>query len=267
MPMKKILGCFLLIFFLSSCIVIHNGNVSAGPLLSAKDQYVNLVVGEAETALVFGLGKFDQDQLVLEAKKNLFSKLQLHKNEYYANFTCDINKKYVLGFFLQIIKATVSADVMRANDSSNNVIHMDYLRKLNISVNATQNTESIKQAATSKYFNGNQLVNGDTIFFSKDALNYNAYVVDQRDNEWVVLKAVGNDYQNILVPLLTNSFFFNHSDLPIVKIGMTFNIDVPDEYNTFPVKKTFKVIGVCNDLVLLKLNKLFVVREAISLSK
>lgn len=263
--MTKFFVLFLFATLLSSCVVIHSGNVSSGPLLNVKDQYVDIVVGEAKSVFIIGLGNLEQDHLVLDAKKDLFSKLHLRKNEYYSNFTTDISKKYIFGPFIQIIKATVSADILKSNDSSSVPVGMDYLKKINLGVKPLYKPKTSNLPLDRNRFNANQLANGDTVYYSSDAINYHLYLVNQIDKESVVLKATGPDYQNILVPLLKNSFYFKNAESGGFKNGMEVVIEVPDDFYSHPVKKKFTVLGFCNDFVLLISDNAYFVRQISSL--
>jgi hypothetical protein len=102
----------LIVAGLSSCMVIHSGNVSSGTLQNFNDEHVAIATGVSKSLIFFGLAGDYSNEMILDAKMNLFRNRPLREGEYYTNFTCDISRKIILGVFFET-RVTVSAEVLR----------------------------------------------------------------------------------------------------------------------------------------------------------
>jgi hypothetical protein len=113
--MKKGILIFFIGIILSSC-AFHSGNISSGPVIDCPMK--DIVTGEASTVRLFGLiGGFDRNGLILEAKRDLYSKYKIGKNFRLTNFSVDFKTSFVL--FYSVTKATVSADLHDCDTSVN----------------------------------------------------------------------------------------------------------------------------------------------------
>ena len=111
--MKKILFLFLITSFLSSCMVMHSGNMveSSGPNQN-NFTYINNAVGSSSATYILGFGGFGHKGLVREAKNDLIKNYPVKNGEALINFTVDVSTKYFLN--LVIIKSVVvSADIIK----------------------------------------------------------------------------------------------------------------------------------------------------------
>ena len=237
--MKPILIGFSL--FLSSCISFHSGSVSSGPLLHSSDQYSDIASGTSRSVFVLGFGNSKKIKLVQEAKKNLYLFRPLHKNEYYANFTTDINKKIIF-FVAGIIDVSVSADVLKSNDTT--TAGFSNLFNSKIKPGITINNNNPQKPIT--------LLNGDSVYYSSNTKNYNLYTVSSLDKQTAVLNSVNPAFKNTLVPIAENTFFIKTGTFNNFKAGDKLETEVFDKfYNTFK-KETCIIYGFSENTVLVK---------------
>lgn len=214
MRFKKLyfLGLVIPIFF-SSCLVLHNGNVSSGPLVNINDRYVDIARGEAKSVFVFGLGDLENDVLLFDAKNNLFINRPLQKGEYYANFTSDVSKKFIL-FFIAINKVTISAEVLRVNDTSNTVLSKSFKDIIRI------NNEKLFFVSETDTFKVN-----DKVYYNYDAdatintKNFNLYKIVAINKKEVNLKPMYSNKENEVVIINNAIFYSTTKNLKDYKIG------------------------------------------------
>lgn len=128
--MKQLIFFFIIPFFISSCVVNNFGNVSSGPILNINDKYVDIATGQSESSSYFWIFGNYNNKLILTAKEDLFRNRPLRTGEYYSNFSCDISKKLIL-FLFHITKVTVSAEVLKIDESKNNEITDSTLKAIN----------------------------------------------------------------------------------------------------------------------------------------
>jgi hypothetical protein len=220
--MKKIIFASTVVFlFLSSCITSHNGTVSSGPLIHPSDKYLDISSGFASSVFVLGIGNGSKQQLVNDAKKKLYTKRPLQKGEYYSNFTTDINKKWMF-FIVQKIAVSVSADILVTGDTSSYGFGSAFSKKITPFVPAKN------KGVVSPDFNGNVIINGDSVYYSYNAKNYNLYVVSSLDNESAVLLSSDPAYKSILVSVKQNYFFIKKDMGNSIKINDKATIAVLD---------------------------------------
>ncbi|MBA2613287.1 MAG: hypothetical protein H0U95_15060 [Bacteroidetes bacterium] len=244
--MKKIIISSLAVFvFLSSCITMHTGTVSSGPLFHWSDKYVDISSGSSSSVFIFGLGNAKKQELVNDAKKRLYSTRPLQKGEYYSNFTTDINKKWIF-FIAQKINVTVSADILITGDTSSYGFGNTFSKKI------TPFVPSKNKGVISSDFNGNTLVNGDSVYYSYNAKNYNLYMVSSLDKESTVLLSSNPAYKSILVSLSQNYFFIKKDLGNIIKIDSRTIIEVLDSYTGKYINEEGNVVGYANTNALVK---------------
>jgi hypothetical protein len=109
------ISVFVILFF-SSCIVTHSGNVTGGPLITANDKSSSVAKGTARTFMIFPIGGNYSTTLIQDAKTDMYKHCPLKEGEYYANFTCDITKTYLLLYYST--KVTISADIVKGASTS-----------------------------------------------------------------------------------------------------------------------------------------------------
>jgi hypothetical protein len=244
--MKKIIFASLtLVVFLSSCITSHNGTVSSGPLLHVSDKYVDISSGFSSSLFVFGIGNTSKQELINDAKKNLYTRRPLQKGEYYSNFTTDINKKWIF-FIAQKIVVSVSADVLVTGDTSSFGFGNAFSKKIMPFVPAPN------KGAVSRDFNGNVIVNGDSVYYSYNSKNYNLYTVSALDKESTILISSDPFYKNILVSLKQNYFFIKNDFGNPIKINGKVSIAVLDSFTDKFVDEEGFVMGYAANNALIK---------------
>ncbi|MBA3683233.1 MAG: hypothetical protein H0W73_19015 [Bacteroidetes bacterium] len=244
--MKKIIFTTLVAFiFLSSCIASHTGTVSSGPLIHASDKYIDISSGYSSLVFVFGLGNAKKQELVNDAKKNLYSRRPLQKGEYYSNFTTDINKKWIF-FIAQKIVVSVSADILFAGDTSSYGFGNAFSKKITPFIPAKN------KGVISSDFNGNVIINGDSVYYSYNSKNYNLYVVSSLDKESTVLISCDPAYKSILVSVKQNYFFIKKDFGNPFKIDDKITIAVLDSYTERLVDEEGQVMGYAGNNALVK---------------
>jgi hypothetical protein len=244
--MKKIILIFSVAFlFLSSCITFHSGTVSSGPLMNATDRYVDISSGYSSSVFVFGIGSTSKQELINDAKKNLYTRRPLQKGEYYSNFTTDINKKWIF-FVAQKIVVSVSADILAIGDTSSSGFSSVFSKKITPFVPAKN------KGVISSDFNGNVIINGDSVYYSYNAKNYNLYVVSSLDKESTVLLSSDAAYKSILVSLKQNYFFIKKDLGNPIKINCKTTIAVLDSYTERLVDEEGLIMGYANNNALVK---------------
>lgn len=192
----KIIYLLFSCIILSSCIVFHSGNITSGPLLNINDRYVDIATGSASSLNMFGFINIGGQTLLLEAKKNLFENRPLNKNEYYSNFTADISKSWILGFFLNT-KVIVSAEVLRLKDSLAQPFTKDFK---NVSQIATSDSYFITEKDT--------FYHNEIIYYSlKGQYRFRKAKIISIKGHLINLKAIHFTSLNELVNMYECSFY------------------------------------------------------------
>lgn len=114
--MKKTFYLFLITILLSSCMVMHTGNMveSAGPTKN-NFTYINNAIGTSSATYILGIGGFNHTGLVREAKNDLIKNYPVNNGEALINFTVDVNTKYFLNIII-IKEVIVTADIIKYNE-------------------------------------------------------------------------------------------------------------------------------------------------------
>jgi hypothetical protein len=226
--MNKSFLLFFCIFFLNSCIVFHSGNTTSGPLLSTNDQYIDIAKGTAESNTILGLvGDVSNDDLILTAKKEMYSLRPLRKGEYYSNITCDFAKKVILFGLVYHTRVTVSADVMKTGEESTSGFSNAYFNIIRPLVAKAPVPEAVKPIVR----NGYMLMNGDSVYYSTNEKKFLLYVATSVDKETVILKPTTRSGENQLVSL-NNQFFMKNINWGSFKNGDKIKAELIDVYNT-----------------------------------
>jgi hypothetical protein len=250
---------------LSSCLVNHTGGISSGPLLNIKDQYVDMVSGKSKSVFIFGFGNLKNDQLILNARKNMYLNRRLALNEYYSNLTTDISRKYIFFPFIQITKVAVSADVIKTNDSIDSRFGHDFNKIITPFVELKNNASEKIKAESLR--NGDELVNGDSVFYSMNSKNCPLYIVSNLDKESVILLSTDLKHKNILVPLNKNTFFIKNSSQGGYKNGSKVAVETFDLYEGKPIKMIGVVFGFSKSYALIKIEDQFYIHPVDKLQK
>jgi len=243
--------------FFSSCLIVHKGNVSSGPLLNINDRYVDIASGEAKSYLVFGIGGYENDVLLLDAKKNLFKNRPLAKNEYYANFTSDISRKYIVFPIVAINKVTLSAEVLKTNITDTNYLFFNDKRVLKIDeINTVDNTNLEKIGNVELNTKRRKEINtGDSVYFYSMSLKkFNLYVATEIDKENVMLKPIDKTIKNVLTSL-NNTFYYKNIEFNNLKYGDKVSIEIEDDTRFANKIYEGKVLGIGKKTILVQTNE------------
>ena len=240
MPLNKIfftavISCALF----SSCLVIHSGNVSSGPLLNVKDKYVDVAKGYAGSFFLFGIGDIHRDNLILDAKKMLYQNRPLNQNEYYSNFSVDISKKFILGF-ISVVNVNVGSDVMRNGDTlETGVFSRSFKNTIGI---IGEKSFFVSEKDTFKI--------GEEVYYAshkQEWKTYNRFRIISILNGNVNLKRIYSTEENEIVFIDKHNFYSTVKNLKEFSIGDK----VKTRSGLFnEVLENGTIIGTCNDHVL-----------------
>jgi hypothetical protein len=113
--MKKLIVFMLSIVLLGSCISLHKGHIAPNSVSLSSDnfQVVKSISGEAKALYVLGIGGFNIEGLLREAKINMYNKYPPKPNEIITNITVDNKQTFFLGFLVMQHSVIVSADVVK----------------------------------------------------------------------------------------------------------------------------------------------------------
>jgi len=262
--MKKLL-VFLVLLIFSGCVVIHSGGINSGPLLDIKDQYIDIVNGESRSVFILGFGNLKNDQLILLARKNMYSSRRLNINEYYSNLTTDISRKYILWPLIQITKVTVSADVLKANDSINPRYGHSFSKMITPFIDSKNNSSEKRQTIGLR--NGDEIVNGDSIFYYRNTKDCPLYVVSNIDKESVILLGTDPEHGNILVPISRNTFFIKNTIRNGFRFGSKVSLEIFDKLEGKDVQIKGLVFGFSKSYALIKAEEQFYIKPVDKIQK
>lgn len=103
-------SCILL---LSGC-AIHDGTFDSGVAITSNQfRVVGIAEGNAQATYILGFGGLNKQGLVMEAKRDLYSKYPLGQGMVLANMTVDFKRSFF--FIAGTTRVTVSADVIDFN--------------------------------------------------------------------------------------------------------------------------------------------------------
>lgn len=214
------------IILFSSC-ASHFGNITSSTVISDGNfKVVGFAIGTASTKKVFGLGGTKRENLVLDAKRNLYKHYPLKNGEALSNLTLDfVKKRYP--FFSQV-KVTVSGEIITftnskisSNDSINSILSSD-----------------IKFENHGYYLNEEIYVKNGTLyekFKISKILPYKAEIISKKNNEKKIIT-----YQKLFKVEKDN---FNKNSLFKVGANISYILDDSDQ-NEIIIKGKIKVIGV-----------------------
>jgi hypothetical protein len=238
-----------LVFLVTSCLVTHTGNVSSGPLMNKSDKYSDIGVGTSKSVFVFGIGDLSDEDLVLKAKKNLFFNRPLQEGEYYSNFTTAITDKFFL-FVVHTTKVSVSADVLKSNDSDDGVFDKNFKRL----INSDFYFKNDKEVNSRKIEGNNHFVfPSDSVYYANDSMNYGLYTVSSVYKNVIMLKSAGKPELNKAVSI-DGEFFIKNLFVKGLKSGDTLLRDIVKEDLTVESEDVI-IMGVSQTRVLARTKK------------
>lgn len=221
-----LLSVFLL---LSGCLVSHSGTVSSGPLLKATDQYTDMAEGKAKSVFVFGFGDLNKENLVMEARRNMYSNRPLKKDEYYSNFSTSVTNKFILAF-IHVTKVSVSADLMISTNETADPFSVGFSNKIKTENPVAEPKPAPKKQAEVKSIRGN-LVVGDSVYYSNNSKDYRLYKVVSFDKENAMITSCDAERKNLLTPLDGN-FFNKNREASGFRTGDFVTAEVINAYNS-----------------------------------
>jgi hypothetical protein len=243
------IGLFLISgLFLTGCLVVHSGVVTGGPVFSRQDKYVDIARGKSRDLAVFGFGNLMNDDLVQNAKENLYLQRPLKNGEYYSNFATSIASKYIL-LFIHITKVTVCAEVLASQDSVKGVFSSAFNAQIHPDKSNLNKTtpEKIRSVA---WANGNTVMKGDSVYYSADSKDYQLYVVSDINASTIMLLATNTSNKNTLTSL-NHPFFIKNIEMSGYKGGDKVVAEII-EANKLTEYEEGVVLGVSDDYFLVK---------------
>jgi hypothetical protein len=213
----------------TGCLVSHSGTVSSGPLLKATDQYTDMAEGKAKSVFVFGFGNLEKENLVMEARRNMYYNRPLKKDEYYSNFSTSVTNKFILAF-IHITKVSVSADLMTSTNESGEPFSFGFSNKIKAEHPLAEPKSAPKKQAEVKSVRGDLRV-GDSVYYSNNSKDYRLYKVTSFDKENVMITSCDAERKNLLTPLDGNFFNINREALGF-KAGDTVTAELINIYNS-----------------------------------
>ncbi|HOZ87526.1 MAG TPA: hypothetical protein PL029_07200, partial [Bacteroidia bacterium] len=207
---------------------VHSGSVTGGPVFSRQDKYVDIARGKSRDVAVLGFSNLMNDELVQKAKENLYLQRPLKKDEYYSNFATSIASKYIL-LFIHITKVTVSAEVLASQDSVNGVFSSAFNRQIHPdrSMGNKPSSEKMRSGARAK---GNTVMEGDSVYYSANAKDYQQYVVSDVSASTIMLLATNAGNKNTLTSL-NHPFFIKNIEMSGYKSGDKVVVEIIDANN------------------------------------
>ena len=137
--MKRIDLYFIVICMLSSC-AFHTGNISTGADIDCPIIYT--AYGTSRSVRLLGLGGFDKDALIMDAKRDLHNKFPYKKGIKLSNYSADFKNTFVV-FFVHITKVTVSADVYDCNQNVSDTIAQMGITEIDPKINGFEVGDSL----------------------------------------------------------------------------------------------------------------------------
>ena len=221
------LGIIISSIILFSSCASHFGNITSSTVINDGNfKVVGFAIGTASTNKVFGLGGTKRENLVLDAKRNLYKHYPLKNGEVLSNLTLDfVNKRYP--FFSQV-KVTVSGEIISFNNSQ---ISSNY------SINSVLSSD-IKFENRGYYLNEEVYVENGLLYemykISKIS-TYEIEVISKKNNEKKVVT-----YQKLFKVEKDN---FNKNSLFKVGANISYTLEDSDQIEIIS-KGKIKVIGV-----------------------
>jgi hypothetical protein len=264
--MKALKSVFivLVIPILNGCFVLHSGSIGGGSIPSRQDQYVDVANGAAKSVFVFGIGDLDNENLVRDAKLNMYYNRPLKKGEYYANLTTSISDKFIFGF-IHITHVNVSSDVLRMNDTLSEVFSNSFKEKINVKKISKQ-AQTSRQTSLLEVKTNDGLVHvGDSVYFAANSSDYKLYVVSSIGKENVLLLAT-NPYDKNTLTSKDRNFFIKSQQVNGFGSGDVVIAEIIDTYNS-TVYEEGKIFGVSSGYLLIETKSGFHVLPAVKLKK
>lgn len=183
MNYRRISGfyAFLIGILLTAC-TIHTGTISGGSGVITDDRFAvtRLVMGTAKTTQFLGIGGFEKDAMVFEAKKNMIQHAEMQPGEVIGQTTVDFKRTFF--FPIQSNKVTISAEIIDFSKPSNPSEVPDLYPEAveTISQERVEESESVRTVIKSRYGNvkSTYAIGEEVYYFAGDR------------NQWVEAKVI-----------------------------------------------------------------------------
>ena len=112
--MKNIFKLAAIFLLFQSCVAVHSGSMSnSASLSSANFTYVKLGAnGESSATYIFGIGGFNRQTLVADAKNNMLREFILKDNQSLSNITVNFKTSNYCGVYQKVV-CYVTADIVQ----------------------------------------------------------------------------------------------------------------------------------------------------------
>ena len=167
--------------FLSAC-TIHTGAIGGGSGVITNDQFAvtRLVTGTSKTTQFLGIGGFEKDALVYEAKKNMIGGADMQPGEVIGQTTIDFKRTFF--FPIQVNKVTVSSEIIDFSGRAKPTEVPDlYPQEIELSAEEPVTPEPVQEVVKSRYANAktSYVIGEEVYYFAGDR------------NQWVEAKVLG----------------------------------------------------------------------------
>jgi hypothetical protein len=110
---KKFSLLFIITMLLSACASLHSGYMDGvAPPVKNNFKYVGNAIGTSQATYIFGIGGFNKEGIVREAKNNLIANNPVKDGQTLVNFTVDQERSFYLGI-VWTHKVIVTADILQ----------------------------------------------------------------------------------------------------------------------------------------------------------
>tara|TARA_B110000196_G_C20656695_1_gene435527 strand:+ start:192 stop:536 length:345 start_codon:yes stop_codon:yes gene_type:complete len=111
--MKKLILLFITTIMLSACASLHSGYITGiAPPVENNFKYVGNAMGTSQATYILGIGGFDREGLVREAKNDLIQNNPVEDGQTLVNFTVDQERSFYLGIVITH-KVIITADILQ----------------------------------------------------------------------------------------------------------------------------------------------------------
>ena len=187
--LKNLIIYFSILFLFFGCISFHNGFIAPNSvnINSPNFKVVKNISGEATASYFLGIGGFEKDGLIKEAKRNMMKSYILDNNEMITNITIDEKTTFFIGNFFVEHTVYISADVvlfseenLNSPNKQNNSKKTENV-KLTIEKDSSKKTEKIKLTIEEDnliYSNGQNLVKNSQVFIELQNKKYRGIYIE-----------------------------------------------------------------------------------------
>jgi len=208
MKSLNLLCITILTCIIHGCVSIHQGLIQPSQVLLHNSNFktIKTITGEASATYVFGIGGYNKEGLINEAKKDMYQKYQLSENQAIANITLDSKHTFIFYPLLYTKKIIISADVIQFGTdikAVNEIINQNYndIKKdlssnkggMNIIISEDEQTINklsiTKDLKESTYMNMEDVKVGDFVKFASiyHDIIYGK-IIDKSSNRIVMIK-------------------------------------------------------------------------------